>query len=80
MSAKSYKQKFVDPLTKKLKEVFYRYYHALDNYHRLNITNGNLYRENEKLTKMNTKLTGENENMRAENRDYKLLRKVSGSK
>ena len=37
MSAKSYKQKFVDPLIKKLKEVikevFYRYYHALDSYH-----------------------------------------------
>lgn len=55
MSAKSYKMKFVEPLIKKFKEVisevFYRYYQALDSYHRLNVTNGNLYRENERLTK-----------------------------
>lgn len=84
MSAKSYKMKFVKPLIRKLKEVisevFYRYYQALDAYHRLNITNANLYRENEKLTKINDKLTHENENLRAENRDYKLLRKVFGNK
>ena len=84
MSAKSYKMKFVEPLIRKLKEVisevFYRYYQALDAYHRLNITNANLYRENEKLTKINDKLAYENENLRAENRDYKLLRKVFGNK
>lgn len=84
MSAKSYKMKFVEPLIKKFKEViskvFYRYYQALDAYHRLNITNANLYRENEKLTKINDKLTYKNENLRAENRDYKLLRKVFGNK
>lgn len=84
MSAKSYKIKFVEPLIKKFKEVisevFCRYYQALDGYHRLNITNGNLYRENEKLTKANDKLVHENENLRAENRDYKLLRKVFGNK
>ena len=84
MSAKSYKQKFVDPLIKKfkavIKEVFYRYYHALDSYQRLNVTNGNLYRENERLTKINARLTGENENLRTENKDYRLLRKTFGSK
>lgn len=36
MTAKIYKQRFVDPLIKKLKEVirevFYRYYKALDSY------------------------------------------------
>lgn len=84
MSAKSYKMKFVEPLIKKLKavikEVFFRYYKARDDYNRLNVTNGTLYRDNEKLTKKNAKLTGENENLRAENRDYKLLRKVFGSK
>jgi len=84
MSAKSYKQKFVDPLIKKfkavIKEVFYCYYHALDSYQRLNVTNGNLYRENERLTKINAKLTCENENVRTENRDYRLLRKAFGSK
>jgi cell division protein FtsB len=46
----------------------------------LNITNGNLYRENEKLSKVNEKLSCENENLRAENKDYKLLRKVFGHK
>ncbi len=84
MLAKSYKMKFVEPLIKKLKavikEVFFRYYKARDDYNRLNVTNGTLYRDNEKLTKINAKLTGENENLRAENRDYKLLRKVFGSK
>lgn len=84
MSAKSYKTKFVEPLIQKfkavIKEVFYRYYNALDSYHRLNVANGNLYRENEKLTKVNDKLARENENLRAENRDYKLLRKVCGNK
>lgn len=84
MSAKSYKMKFVEPLIKKLKavikEVFFRYYKARDDYNRLNVTNGTLYRDNEKLTKINAKLTGENENLRAENKDYKLLRKVFGSK
>lgn len=84
MSAKSYKTKFVEPLIQKfkavIKEVFYRYYNALDSYHRLNVANGNLYRENEKLTKINNKLTHENENLRAQNKEYKLLRKVFGSK
>ena len=84
MSAKSYKMKFIEPLIKKFKEVIsevlYRYYQALDGYHRLNVTNGNLYRENEKLTKINGKLAHENENLRAENRDYKLLRKVFGNR
>ena len=51
-----------------------------DNYHRLNITNGNLYRENEMLSKINSKLKSENENLRSEVKDYKLLRKVFGHK
>ena len=84
MSAKSYKAKFVDPLISKLKSliktVFARCFAALDDYHRLNVTNGELYRENEKLTKINDRLKGENDNLRGENRDYKLLRKVFGSK
>ena len=44
------------------------------------ITNGNLHRENERLTKINEKLAGENENLRAENKDYKMLRKTFGRK
>lgn len=83
MSAKLYKQKFVDPLLKKLKEVikevFYRYYHALDSYHRLNNINANLYHENEHLSKINDRLRDENTTLRAENKDFRLLRKVFGS-
>ena len=84
MSARTYKAKFVEPLIARFKSListlFARYFKALDSYYRLNITNGNLYRENEKLSKVNEKLSRENENLRAENRDYKLLRKVFGHK
>ena len=84
MSARTYKAKFVEPLIARFKSListlFARYFKALDSYHRLNITNRNLYRENEKLSKVNEKLSRENENLRAENRDYKLLRKVFGHK
>jgi cell division protein FtsB len=84
MSARTYKAKFVEPLIARFKSListlFARYFKALDSYHRLNITNGNLYRENEKLAKVNEELSQENENLRAENRDYKLLRKVFGHK
>ena len=83
MTAKTYKQQFVDPLIKKLKEVirevFYHYYQALDSYHRLNNTNGRLYRENEHLTATNDKLKGENEVLRSELKDFRFLRKVFGS-
>ena len=84
MSARTYKAKFVEPLIAKLKSListlFARYFKAIDSYNRLNITNANLYRTNERLEKANDKLTRENENLRAENKDYKLLRKVFGSK
>lgn len=84
MSAKTYKSKFAEPLVKKLKSLvkraLARCFEALDNYHRLNTENGKLYRENEKLSKANDRLQDENENLRAENRDYKLIRKVFGSR
>ena len=84
MTAKTYKQRFVDPLIKKLKEViqevFYRYYQALDSYHRLNNTNGRLYRENEHLTATNDRLKGENTVLRSELKDFRFLRKVLGSR
>ena len=84
MSARTYKVKFVEPLIARLKSListlFARYFKAVDSYHRLNITNANLYRANERLETANDKLTRENENLRAENKDYKLLRKVFGSK
>ena len=53
---------------------------AIDSYNRLNVTNRNLYRENEKLSKINGKLTEENTRLRAENKDYSLLRRVFGHK
>ena len=84
MSARTYKAKFVEPLIARFKSListlFARYFKAIDSYNRLNITNGNLYRANERLEKANDKLSRENENLRAENRDYKLLRKVFGHK
>ena len=83
MTAKTYKQRFVDPLVKKLKEVirevFYHYYKALDSYHRLNTTNGRLYRENEHLSTANDRLKGENDALRSELKDFRFLRKVLGS-
>ncbi len=84
ITAKTYKSKIVEPLIKRLKTlvktVLVRCFQAIDDYHRLNVTNANLYRENEHLRKVNGRLTDENENLRAENRDYKLLRKVFGNK
>lgn len=84
MTAKTYKQRFVDPLIQKLeeviKEVFYRYYKAIDSYHRLNSSNGRLYRENEHLASANERLTEENEALRSEVKDFRLLRKVLGSR
>ena len=84
MSARTYKAKFVEPLITRLKSListlFARYFKAVDSYHRLNITNGNLYRENKMLSKINSKLKSENENLRSEVKDYKLLRKVFGHK
>ncbi len=84
MSARTYKAKFAEPLVARFKSListlFARYFKAVDSYHRLNITNGNLYRENERLSKINDKLKTENEVLRAENKNYKLLRKVFGNK
>lgn len=84
ISAKSYKTKFVEPIIKKLREVieavFALYYQALDSYHRLNMTNKNLYRENQYLSKDNEKLHGENVKLKEQNKDYRLLRKVFGDK
>ena len=84
MTAKTYKQRFVDPLIKKLKEVirevFYHYCKALDSYHRLNTTNGRLYRENERLAATNDRLKGENDVLRSELKDFRFLRKVLGSR
>lgn len=84
MSARSYKAKFVEPLIARIMSListlFARYFKAKDSYNRLNITNANLYRANERLEKINGKLTEENTRLRAENKEYSLLRKVFGHK
>ena len=84
MTAKTYKQRFVDPLIRRLKEIiremFCRYYKALDSYHRLNTTNGRFYRENERLAATNDRLKGENDALRSELKDFRFLRKVLGSR
>lgn len=84
MTAKTYKAKFAEPLIKKLKslvkKVLARCFEALDNYHRLNVDNGRLYRTNKRLSQDNDRLKDENDTLKAENRDYKLLRKVFGSR
>ena len=84
MTAKAYKTKIAEPLISKLKSLvktaLARCFEAWDNYHRLNVTNANLYRENEMLVKINSKLKSENETLRSEVKDYKLLRKVFGHK
>ena len=84
MTAKAYKTKVVDPFIKKLKDlirtVLARCYEAWDNYNRLNLMNGKLYRDNEKLSKHNDKLTIENENLKEDVKDFNILKKNFGRK
>ena len=84
MTAKAYKTKHADPLVKRLKKLaknlLVRYFKAMDNYLRLNKTNGELHRDNEALTQSNDRLKEENTVLREQNKDYALLRKVFGSK
>lgn len=84
MTAKSYKSKVVEPLIKRLKSLIktlmVRCFQAIDDYQRLNQTNASLYRSNEKLKYHNKQLTSDNNRLREEIKDYKLLRKVFGSK
>lgn len=84
MTAKSYKTKFADPLIKRLKSLiksaFARCFEAWDSYHRLNATNASLYRENQVFSRKSSNLNAENAELKEQNSDYKLLRKVFGSK
>lgn len=84
MSAKSYKKNVAEPLVKKLKSliktVMARCYEGWDNYHRLNTTNKNLHKNNERLMFHNKQLTADNNRLKEEVKDYKLLRKVFGHK
>ena len=84
MTAKSYKSKVVEPLIKRLKSLIktlmVRCFQVIDDYQRLNQTNASLYRSNEKLKNHNKQLTSDNNRLREEIKDYKLLRKVFGSR
>lgn len=84
MTAKSYKSKVVEPLIKRLKSLIktlmVRRFQAIDDYQRLNQTNASLYRSNERLKSQNKQLTADNNRLREEVKDYKLLRKVFGSR
>ena len=84
MTAKAYKTKMAEPVIKRLKSllktVLARCFEGWDNYHRLNLTNKKLYRDNQRLEKINGRLTEENIILKAENKDYSLLRKVFGRK
>lgn len=84
MTAKSYKSKVVEPLIKRLKSLIktlmVRCFQAIDDYQRLNQTNASLYRSNEWLKSQNKQLNADNNRLREEIKDYKLLRKVFGSK
>lgn len=84
MTAKSYKSKVFEPLIKRLKSLvktlMVRCFQAIDDYQRLNRTNASLYRSNERLKSQNKQLTADNNRLREEAKDYKLLRKVFGSK
>lgn len=84
ISVKSYKKKFVDPLIQKLKAiirtVIAKSYEGWENYHRINVNNGRLFRENENLKSENQKLKEVNGQLKEENKTYKLLVKVFGRK
>lgn len=84
ISVKSYKKKFVDPLIQKLKAiirtVIAKSYEGWENYHRINVNNGRLFRENENLKSENQKLKEVNGRLKEENKTYKLLVKVFGHK
>ncbi len=84
MTAKSYKSKVAEPLIKRLKSLIktlmVRCFQAIDDYQRLNQTSASLYRSNERLKSQNKQLTSDNNRLREKIKDYKLLRKVFGSR
>ena len=84
MSARSYKTKFVDPLIKRLKalviKTLSRYFEARTDFERWRTANHSLASSNERLKNRVAALENENQYLREELRDYKLLRKVFGSK
>ena len=84
MSARSYKTKFVEPLIKRLKalviKTLSRYFEARTDFERWRTANHSLASSNERLKNRVAALENENEYLREDLRDYKLLRKVFGSR
>lgn len=84
ISAKNFKSKFAEPLMQKLKEIIksllLECFRVWDSYHRLNVYNGKLFRENRYLTKENSRLIEENGVLKEKNREYRFLRKIFGSR
>ena len=84
MSARNYKTKFVDPLIKRLKalviKTLSRYFEARTDFERWRTANHSLASSNERLKNRVAALENENEYLREDLRDYKLLRKVFGSR
>lgn len=84
MSARSYKTKFVDPMIKRLKalviKTLSRYFEARTDFERWRIANHSLASSNEQLKNWVAVLESENQYLREDLRDYKMLRKVFGSK
>ena len=84
MSARSYKTKFVDPLIKRLKalviKTLSRYFEARTDFEWWRTANHSLASSNERLKNRVAVLENENQYLREDLRDYKLLRKVFGSR
>ena len=82
MSAKSYKQKIVEPMFKKLKDLMQvfilKFFNLKDSVAELHSDLRHLRHSNDELKETNKELTTENAILREESKDYKLLRKVFG--
>ena len=84
MAARSYKAKFVDPLITKLKslviKVLRRYFELRTELERWRKANHSLASSCERLKSEMSALENENQYLREDLRDYKLLRKIFGSR
>lgn len=82
MSAKSYKQKIVEPLVRRLKSliktVIAKSVEGWDNYYHLRRLYDQLTRENSHLKYKNTQLQETNNLLREQNKSYRLLEKSLG--
>ena len=82
MSTKTYKARFVDAMVELLKKLaktlLARYFDVLNDYFRVDASNGKLYHENKNLRADNAWLSQKNDRLEIENRKYSLLRKQLG--